>query len=140
MVEEFPSYELIPYAPQYQPVFKQLNLEWLDYYGRTEPQDLRVLDDPQGAILDRGGYIFLALCQGCVVGTAALMKEKEGEYELAKMAVSKDYRGKGISKLLIEKCISKAQELQAHKISLFSNHQLSTAIALYRKYGFSTWM
>ena len=128
--------ELIPYTPHYQTVFKQLNLEWLDFYGLTEPQDLRVLEDPQGMILDRGGYIFLALCQGSVVGTAALMKEGEGEYELAKMAVTRAFRGRGISKLLIEKCLSQARELQAHKISLFSNHQLSTAIALYEKYGF----
>ena len=136
MAEDLPGFELVAYAPEHQPVFKQLNLEWLDFYHLREPQDLSVLDDPKGTILDKGGYIFLALCDGIVVGSAALMKEGENEYELAKMAVAKAHRGKGISKLLMEKCLSKAKELHAHKISLFSNHQLATAIALYQKYGF----
>jgi GNAT superfamily N-acetyltransferase len=52
------------------------------------------------------------------------------------MAVTADYRGKGISKLLIETCLAKAKEIGAKKLSLFSNHQLQTALKLYEKYGF----
>ena len=136
MVKEKISVQLIPYAAVHQPVFKQLNLEWLDQYGLTESHDLMVLDDPKATILDRGGFIYLALCDGAVVGSAALMKESEGVYELAKMAVSKAYQGKGISKLLLEQCLSKAKEIGARKLSLFSNHQLTTALSLYRRYGF----
>ena len=67
---------------------------------------------------------------------APLMKEEEGVYELAKMAVTTAYRGKGISRVLIEQCLSTAKEWKARKLSLFSNHQLTTALALYEKYGF----
>jgi GNAT superfamily N-acetyltransferase len=127
---------IIPYRDQYKADFKRLNLEWLDHYHLTESHDLMVLDDPIGTIVDRGGVIYLAETGGEIVGSAALMKEHEGVYELAKMAVTENYRGKGISKLLIEKCIHEAKQLNASKITLFSNHQLKTALHLYQQYGF----
>jgi N-acetylglutamate synthase-like GNAT family acetyltransferase len=95
-----------------------------------------VLDDPQGKILDNGGIIYLAKAGNEIVGSAALMKEHEGVYELVKMAVTRKWQGKGISRLLIEKCLEKAKEWKVQKITLFSNSQLQTAISLYEKYGF----
>ena len=95
-----------------------------------------VLDDPRTTILDRGGFIWLAKVDNKIVGSSALMKEHEGVYELAKMAVTAEYRGMGISKLLIETCLDKAKDIGAKKLSLFSNHQLLTALKLYEKYGF----
>ena len=128
--------EIILYRPEHHEVFKQLNMEWLRSYNLVEDHDLMVLDDPQGIILDAGGMIFLAMHNGEIVGSAALMKTGEKEIELAKMAVSPEYRGQGISKMLLEKCIGHARSAGAEKISLFSNHNLTTAIALYEKYGF----
>ena len=127
---------IIEYSHQYHQDFRRLNLEWLGKYNLTESHDLMVLDDPQSTILDRGGYICLAMADNKIVGTAALMKEHGNEYELAKMTVTAEYRGKGISKLLIETCLAKAKEIGAKKLSLFSNHQLQTALKLYEKYGF----
>ena len=127
---------IIPYSVRHEQDFKRLNLEWLDKYHLTESHDLMVLDDPQGTILDRGGAIFLAEVDGQIVGSAALMLEHEGVYELAKMAVTQDFQGLGISRKLIEECLNKAKEFKARKLTLFSNHQLTTAISLYKKYGF----
>jgi putative acetyltransferase len=128
--------QIIPYRSEHQAIFKQLNLEWLDHYHLTESHDLMILDDPEGTVLNNGGSIWLAEADGVIVGCAGLMKEREGEYELIKMAVTDDHRGKGISKLLIEKCIANAKEIGAKKLSLFSNHQLQRAISLYERYGF----
>jgi N-acetylglutamate synthase-like GNAT family acetyltransferase len=127
---------LIEYEDRYQQIFRSLNLEWLDKYNLTEEPDILVLDDPKGTILANGGFIWLAETGGKIIGSAALIKEHGGVYELAKMTVTVDYRGKGISKLLMEKCLSKAREIGAVKLLLFSNHQLQTAIGLYEKYGF----
>ncbi|MGE5106963.1 MAG: GNAT family N-acetyltransferase, partial [Sphingobacteriales bacterium] len=52
------------------------------------------------------------------------------------MSVDENYQGKGIGKLLLEACINKAKEIGANKLELFSNHQLTTALSLYKKYGF----
>jgi ribosomal protein S18 acetylase RimI-like enzyme len=56
--------------------------------------------------------------------------------ELIKMFVLTEYRGRGISKLLLDKCIVEAKQRGAKKIILYSNSQLQTAIKLYEKYGF----
>jgi len=127
---------IIPYRPEHKPAFYQLNIEWLDHYGLTESHDLEVLDDPTGTIIERGGHIWMAVDGQEAIGSAALMKEHEGVYELAKMTVAPSYRGQGISKLLILTCIAKAREIGAKKLILFSNHQLQTAISLYEKNGF----
>jgi GNAT superfamily N-acetyltransferase len=113
-----------------------MNLEWLDKYNLTESHDLEILDDPEGAVIGRGGCIFLAMDENKVIGTAGLWKESETEYELIKMFVDTPYRGRGISKLLLDKCINEAKQLGAKKIFLYSNSQLKTAIQLYMKYGF----
>jgi len=128
--------EIINYNHKYHEPFKKLNLEWLDKYNLTESHDLMVLNDPIGTIINRGGYIWLAKSGDEIIGTAALMNEGHGIFELAKMCVNENWQGKGISRMLIEATLNKAKEIGAKKLSLFSNHQLRTAIALYQKYGF----
>lgn len=128
--------EIIEYKEEHHADFRKLNLEWLEKYNLVESHDLMVLDDPGGTILSKGGFICLAKEGNEIIGSAALMKEDEHVYELAKMSVTKKWQGKGISKLLLETCLNKAKELGAVKLSLFSNHQLQTALKLYEKYGF----
>lgn len=128
--------EIIDYSDQYAQDFKTLNLEWLEKYDLLESHDQEVIDDPRGTILKTGGAIYLAKAGDAIVGTAGLAKTGPAEFELAKMTVAPAWRGKGISRLLIEKCLEKAKALGAEKITLFSNHQLTTAISLYEKYGF----
>jgi ribosomal protein S18 acetylase RimI-like enzyme len=127
---------LVEYDNKYHQDFKRLNMEWLEKYNLLESHDLEVLDDPQGTVIGRGGCIFLALDDDKVVGTAGLWKENEKEYELVKMTVDPSYRGKGISKVLLDKCLEEAGNRKAEKIFLFSNSQLKTALQLYEKYGF----
>jgi putative acetyltransferase len=128
--------KIIPFENKYAKDFKELNLEWLDKYNLTESHDLLVLNNPKETILDKGGCIFLAKAGDEIAGTAALMKEHDGVFELAKMAVTKKYQGKGISKFLLQQCLQEAKNLHAQKITLFSNHQLQTALKLYEQFGF----
>lgn len=128
--------ELIEYTDQYAPDFKRINLEWLSQYNLMEDRDLEMLNDPRQMILNKGGAIYLAKTNDTIIGSAALIDEHDGVYELAKMTVVPVWQGRGISKLLLEKCLSRAKELKAKKIILFSNHQLRTALELYLKYGF----
>jgi GNAT superfamily N-acetyltransferase len=126
--------EIIEFENKYQPDFYRLNIAWLDKYNLTESHDLAILNDPEATIINNGGFIWLARSADNIVGSAALIKEADGIFELAKMAVDDTFQGKGISKLLIETCIKKAKEIGAKKIELFSNHQLTTALGLYEKY------
>lgn len=127
---------VVDFDAKYAADFLRLNIEWLDNYELTEPADISMLENYQCEILDTGGVIYLAQAGDEIIGSAALIQEKAGEYELAKMAVTAAWQRKGISKLLIEKCIAKAKEFGAVKIFLVSNSKLSTAVSLYEKYGF----
>lgn len=128
--------ELVEYSDHYASDFKRINLEWLEKYGLAEEPDFLMLNDPKGKIIEPGGAVFLAMIENNVVGSAALINEHDGIFELAKMTVVPEWQGKGISKLLLEKCLEKARQLNARKIILFSNSQLQTALQLYLKYGF----
>lgn len=128
--------KLILYEDQYAADFRRLNLEWLDKYHLTEPADLAVLDDPRGTILNGGGIIYLAKAGDEIVGSAALIKEQHDVYELAKMAVTAAWQGRGISRMLIDKCLETARLWKAARLILYSNSQLQTALKLYEKYGF----
>jgi N-acetylglutamate synthase-like GNAT family acetyltransferase len=128
--------EIIEYSDIYAIDFKYINEEWLEFYDLMEEYDRAVLNDPRRMIIDGGGAIYLARTDDRIVGTAALINEHNGIYELAKMGIVPQWRGKGISKLLIEQCLSKARALGARKVILFSNNQLTTALSLYERYGF----
>jgi GNAT superfamily N-acetyltransferase len=127
---------IIEFEEKYAADFRRMNMEWLDAYQLLESHDLLVLNDPKGIILDRGGYIYLASAQGEIVGSAALIREQDGQYELAKMFVAPSFRGQGISKLLLERCLETAREIGVKKLILYSNSKLQTAIKLYTQYGF----
>lgn len=125
-----------PYHTSHHEAFRTLNLEWLLRYNLAEEPDYRVLENPIGEIVERGGFIWVALHGDQVVGTAALIKEPGNCYELAKMSVAPEFRGQGLGRLLIDTCIEKARLLGATKVELFSNHQLGPALKLYERVGF----
>ena len=117
--------------------FRDLNIAWLKKYFTVEALDEEMLSDPQQYIIENNGHIFFAQVDHKIAGTFALMKLNEDEYELAKMAVNDNFQGKKIGNKLLEFCLTKAKELGAKKIILFSNTMLGPAIHLYRKYGFA---
>jgi DNA-binding MarR family transcriptional regulator/GNAT superfamily N-acetyltransferase len=135
-LRESKEVEILNYAPIYKTAFKQLNEEWISRYFKMEPSDYKALDHPQENIIDKGGYILMALYQGEPVGTCALIKMDEDTFELAKMAVSPKAKGKGIGWLLGNAAIHKARQVNAKKLYLESNTILKPAINLYHKLGF----
>ena len=128
--------EIIEYDEKFHADFKRMNLEYLDKYNLTESHDMIILDNPEEIVLGRGGFLWLAKAGDEIVGTVGIMPEGHGIFELIKMCVAESWRGKGISKLLMETCLQKVKELGGEKLFLFSNHQLQTALKLYTKYGF----
>ena len=128
--------EIIGYDEKFHADFKRMNLEYLDKYNLTESHDMIILDNPEETVIGRGGFLWLAKAGEEIVGTVGIMPEGHGIFELIKMCVAESWRGRGISKLLMETCLQKVKELRGTKLFLFSNHQLQTALKLYTKYGF----
>jgi ribosomal protein S18 acetylase RimI-like enzyme len=128
--------QIIPFEKRYQPQFETLNLEWLELHSLAEQLDRDMLTYPERFILEPGGELYLARIGDEIVGSAALLKEHDGIFELAKMCVAPSHRGMGIANILIKHCMQRAVALNARKVILFSNHKLSAALKLYEKFGF----
>jgi len=128
--------EIITYHPSYRQNFVDLNKEWLQKYFTVEPHDQNTFDHLEQEILEPGGEIFFCLYDNEVAGTVAMQKIDEETFELAKMAVSEKYKGKGLSNILMETCIRFARDKGVSKIILLSNRSLTPAINLYRKFSF----
>lgn len=129
---------IVPYESRHKQVFRELNELWITQHWQLEPHDIECLEHPQETIIDKGGYIFVALHHGKPVGVCALCKMDDPvyEYELAKLAVSPEARGKGIGYMLCKAVVEKAKSLGAGNIFLESNTLLKPAIHTYRKLGF----
>ena len=116
--------------------FRELNEEWIAKYFRLEEHDRIQLGDPEGHILRAGGQIVMAVAGEERIGCCALIFVSPGVFEVAKMAVSERYRGRGIGRKLLEYAIAWAKELGAHKLELASNAKLANAVHLYESLGF----
>lgn len=128
--------EIIPFSTELAAHIKILNLEWLTKYFKVEPKDKIVLSDPQGQIIDKGGFIFYAKYKDAIIGTVSLIKIDDSVFELSKMAVTDGVQGLGIGTKMLLHCIAVAQENEWDKLILYSNRKLGSAIHLYEKFGF----
>ena len=127
---------IIDYTPAHRARFRDLNLAWITEHFRVEDADRRALDDPDGYILGHGGHILMAEAEGAIVGACALLRNADGSFELAKMAVDPAARGRHIGRALGEAAIARARDHGARLVELLSNTKLTPAIALYRSLGF----
>ena len=116
--------------------FRLLNEEWIVPLFGLEDADRKILGDPQTHILAHAGQIYMALDGEKRVGTCALVKMGEGEYEVAKMGVSSELRGRGIGRLLLEFILADARKIGAKRLYIESNSTLKSALHLYESVGF----
>lgn len=127
---------ILQYDKRYAENYKNLNLDWIKKYFIVEEHDLEQLEHPDEYIISKGGYILFAKLDDKIVGTCALIKTGEYEFELAKMAVAEEARGKQIGKKLGEAAIACMKDKGAKRIWLESNRILKPALSLYNKLGF----
>ena len=117
--------------------FYNLNIEWLETYFYVEDHDKKVLNNPKKYIIDKGGVILFVLLDNAVIGTVALMPTLSKDiYELTKMAIKPNLRGKKIGQKLMTKVLKLAKVKKINKLILYSNSKLINAIHLYKKFNF----
>ena len=128
---------IVSYRPEHATAWRSLNEAWLLSGGYAlEAKDRRVLGDPQGVILDRGGHVFIAERDGQPVGCCSLMAMADGGYEVGKMAVTDSARGLNLGWRLLEACEAAARAAGAPRLYLETNAAQTHAISLYRRFGF----
>ncbi|OUE31004.1 putative N-acetyltransferase YvbK [Clavibacter michiganensis] len=116
--------------------FRALNEAWITTLFSLEPDDERVLADPRGQIVDRGGEVLLAREGDRAIGCVALIPEGDGVWELAKMAVDEAARGRGTGRRLLVAAIAEARRRGATTLVLGSSVDLPAAVHLYEAVGF----
>ncbi|MFA7329895.1 MAG: helix-turn-helix domain-containing GNAT family N-acetyltransferase [Candidatus Delongbacteria bacterium] len=127
---------VVAYRPAYRRLFAELNLAWLNEHFTPDEQDLRLLADPAGRVLRRGGRILVALWEEQPVGVCALLRHGAGDYELAKLAVDPARRRRGAGEALVRAACAEARALGATRLWLLTHPRLVDAQRLYLKLGF----
>ena len=127
--------EIVEFNKKYSEQFFLLNKAWIEESWRLEDSDKKDLLNPD-KIVENGGQVFFALDNKSVIGTVAMIKSSFDRFELAKMTVQEDFRGKGIANMLMDECLEFAKQNNANEIFLISNDSLIIARKLYDKYGF----
>lgn len=127
---------VIEFDERYAEDFGRLNYEWIAAAYTVEPHDHDILDHPLETVIRPGGQIFFAVVDGAAAGTVALIPMGDNDLELAKMAVSPEYRGLGIGDKLMEACVEYGKKSGTRTLILESNTKQIAAINLYRKFGF----
>ena len=65
------------------PAFAAITREWVEHLFTLEDNDRRIIDDPHGTIVARGGFILFVEADGLgIVGTCALIRIEDGVFEL----------------------------------------------------------
>ncbi len=128
--------EILDFRPELAVRFRELNLEWLESGFTVGPEDRKVLDDPAGEVIGPGGVVLFASVSGSVVGTVALLRHDASVWELAKMAVTRSERGRGVGRRLGRAALDRAHGVGARRLFLLTSPRLEPALRLYRSLGF----
>ena len=123
--------------PTALPRFAALNAQWIEELHFLEESDKHMVAHPEIYTQD-GSHVLSAHIDGKVAGAVALKRHGEGDYELTKMAVDSDFRGRGIGQVLMSACESYAKNsLGLSRLWLLSNTGNAAAIRLYKRNGWT---
>jgi len=128
--------EIVPFRPGMEDSFRALNEEWLNTYFSVEPEDERLLSDPQIEIIDKGGVIVFAKRGTQIIGTGALLHLDANTCELTKMAVTPNFQGNQTGRKILRHLVATAIDKRYNRIILLTSEKLHKAVSLYRSEGF----
>jgi DNA-binding MarR family transcriptional regulator/N-acetylglutamate synthase-like GNAT family acetyltransferase len=133
-----PAMSVRDFSDDLAETFYRINAEWIQDMFALEENDVRLLSNPRELILDKGGAVLFAQTPDLgVVGTCAIMKMKDGWFELTKMGVSQAARGRKVGEFLLAAALDRARRMGvADRLYLLTNRKCAAAIHLYEKLGF----
>lgn len=82
------------------------------------------------------GFLLLLKYKNEFIGCVGLRKMKNEISEMKRMYIKKEFRGKGLSKKMIEEIVVQANKMNYKKILLDTLPQMKEAINLYALFGF----
>lgn len=104
-------------------------------FGEGAETDVQ-LEQLPGSYTGSGGAFFVAVDEAQVIGTAGLALVEPGLFELRKMYLRPEARGRGVGQLLFDACLAHAIAHGGKRIVLDTTEKMTTAIAFYERNGF----
>lgn len=129
---------IIEFNNNYADRVKKLVLFVLKEFGYEYDKNLDLdLEDIEKhySIADKSVFL-VYLHDGDVIGTIALKKINKTTCEIRRIYVNKDFRKKGVGKMLFNEFTKYAQKFNYKKIILDTTEIMTAAIKFYEKYGF----
>lgn len=128
---------------QDNPFIAQIIRHSLEEFGANKPGTV-YFDDSTNHLFElfqtaKGSHYFIALVDEKVVGGGGLFPTEAlptGTCELVKMYLQKDYRGIGLGKQMMNKCLEWAKANGYNQVYLETMPELKNAVAVYEKLGF----
>ncbi|WP_233402879.1 bifunctional helix-turn-helix transcriptional regulator/GNAT family N-acetyltransferase [Marinomonas transparens] len=141
VIDRLSRVNIIPYKETHQSAFFALNMHWLESYfpDQVIEADYQVLEDPQASIIDKSGFVWMAIREGSerALGTLAMLPDSQANSTaLLKLAVAEHAQGKGIAQRLMDQAIAQARQMGVEKMTLETASCLEAAKRLYEKNGF----
>jgi DNA-binding MarR family transcriptional regulator/N-acetylglutamate synthase-like GNAT family acetyltransferase len=133
-----PAMTIRDFSNELAGAFYAINAAWISQMFALEENDVTLLENPRALIVDKGGAVLFAETPDLgVVGTCAIMKMKDGWFELTKMGVLEAARGRKVGEFLLAAAIERAKAMGvADRLYLLTNRKCAAAIHLYEKLGF----
>lgn len=138
VMEATPAMTVRDFSDDLAEAFYRINAEWIGEMFALEDNDITLLSNPRDLIVDQGGAVLFAQTPDLgVVGTCAIMRMKDGWFELTKMGVAKAARGRKVGEFLLAAALERARAMGvADRLYLLTNRKCAAAIHLYEKLGF----
>ena len=131
------GFVLREFSDDLAPHFHRINAQWISEMYTVEPTDTDVLENPRERIVDPGGAILFVEDPAMgIVGTCGLRRTGERQFELTKMGVLPEARGKKAGEFLLRATIDRAFALGCDRLYLLSNAKGAAGVHLYEKAGF----
>jgi len=137
----FSEYQIRAATNQDIPSIKNVVFTSLIEFGLNPDENVKDkdLNDIESSYLSDNGFFGVVVHTetNLIVGCFGLYHVNDSICELRKMYLLKESRGMGLGKLILDKAIVEAREKHYKKIILETISVLTTAIFLYKQYGFT---
>jgi putative acetyltransferase len=122
-------------VPQVVSLVEQVLTEFGITFGTGSDTDEALLRLP-GSYTDVGGAFLVAEEDGVLVGTGGIAPTGGGDWELRKMYLRPQTRGRRVGQAVYDACLAHARASGARRVVLDTTAQMTSAIRFYERNGF----
>jgi len=129
------AFIILPLQPEHQTGARDLILTGLaEHWGQLDPGRNPDLEDISTAYSQ--AVFLVAVHQGRVIATGALIPAADGTAQIVRMSVAEELRRRGVASALLQALCARARTLGVRQLVLETTETWQDAIAFYKNFGF----